>query len=219
MNVSLIIPAYLVNGELVHTTSRCILSLRGEKPDEVILVNDGSPTGFDSSALEPLYSGGLLDKRINRPVNGGYIAAINDGLAAATGDILVLGNNDLVFKKGWVKALTSLLDDGYDISTVWTSDQKVTLIDEVEDNAKFGSLFAMTRKVYETLGGFDPQFRDYFGDLDYRRRALDMGFKIGKNLNFVVQHGAKATYKQVDPNDERYERGMRLYEAKYGFVE
>lgn len=219
MKTSLIIPAYLANPDLVHMTANCVLSLRSARPDEVILVNDGSPYGFNSSTLEPLYSGGLLDKRINREKNGGYIAAINDGLKAATGDVLILGNNDLIFKEGWLEALLKPLHEGYDISTVWTSDQAVVLSDAVEEEAKFGSLFAMTRKVYETLGGFDPQFRDYFGDLDYRRRALDAGFKIGKNLNFVVQHGAKATYKQVDPNDDRYQRGMRLYEAKYGFVE
>lgn len=219
MKTSLIIPAYLANSDLVYMTTQCVLSLRTDLPSEVILVNDGSPPGFNSSALEPLYSGGVLDKRINREKNGGYIAAINDGLEAATGDVLILGNNDIIFKKGWLNALLEPLGRGYDISTIWTSDQTVEMNEAIEDEAKFGSLFAMTRKVYDTLGGFDPQFRDYFGDLDYRRRALDSGFKIGKNLNFVVQHGAKATYKEIDPNDDKYQRGMRLFEAKWGFVE
>lgn len=212
MKTSLIIPAYFVDESYVRMTSDCLNSLRSDSPDEVILVNDGSPT-------RPRRGFGEGIRVIDRLENGGYIAAINDGLKAATGDVLILGNNDLIFKKGWLEALLAPLSKGYDVSAVWTSDQAVELSDAVEEEAKFGSLFAMTRKVYDTLGGFDPQFRDYFGDLDYRRRALDMGFKIGKNLNFVVRHGAKATYKQVDPNDDRYQRGMRLYEAKYGFVE
>lgn len=212
MKTSLVVPAYFVDGSYVQMTSTCLNSLRSDSPNEVILVNDGSP-------IQPRHGFGEDVRVIDRLENGGYIAAINDGLKAATGDVLILGNNDLVFKKGWLDALLKPLNEGYDISTIWTSDQAVVLSDAVEEEAKFGSLFAMTRKIYETLGGFDPQFRDYFGDLDYRRRALDAGFKIGKNLNFVVQHGAKATYKQVDPNDDRYQRGMRLYEAKYGFVE
>lgn len=217
---SLIIPAYFYDKDIAVMTSTCLLSVWGDRPSEVILVNDGSPEGNDSiNTLHPLYSDGILDKRIDRPVNGGYSAAVNDGLKEATGDVLIVGNNDLTFHVSWLTGLLKPLRDGYDIATCWTSDQDVKIEYGIEEDAKFGSLFAMRRRVYDKLGGFDEQFRGYFADLDYRRRAIDAGFKIGKNLHMCVKHEAKATYRKTDPDDTEYLRAMRLYEIKHGVIE
>lgn len=190
--ISLIIPAYYANEDLKKMTMDCIASA-GEV-DELILQVD--------------------------PIGEGYSKTVNKALRAATGDILVIGNNDLVFPEGWLEELLWPLDEGYDIATCWTSDQDYYLAeDTIEEGAKFGSLFAMTRQVYETLGGFDEQFKGYFADLDYRSRAIAAGAGIGKNLGLVVEHQAKATYKVTDPDDNEYLRAMRLYEAKWGFIE
>lgn len=189
--VSLILPAYHYSEDLYETTVSCLDSVWHE-PIQLILIADDQP----------------------------YTVNVNAGLRAATGDVLVVGNNDLVFENGWLAQLLPLLDAGYDIATCWTSDQKDVRIEErIEDNAKFGSLFAMTRKAYEILGPLDEQFRGYFSDLDYRRRALDAGLKIGKNLSLVVEHEAKATYKQTDPTDSEYLKSKSLFEAKWGFLE
>lgn len=212
MSVSVIIPVYATNEDLVKMTDACLYSIFLSTPPgtEVIVVDDGSPVSYDPD----------VGRLITMPVNGGYSKAVNEGLKKAKGDILIVGNNDLIFKKGWLDALCVILEN-YDIATCWTSDQKVNLRTtvEVERDAKFGSLFAMRRKVYETLGGFDEQFRGYFADLDYRERAMNARFTIGKNLAFVVDHKAKATYAQTDPNDDEYYRAMRLFEAKWGYLE
>jgi len=212
MKTSLIIPCYFLNKDFVDMTNRCIESLDEDRPDEVIIVDDGSPYPYVKRLP-------YKAKFITRKENGGYIAAINDGLKAATGDILILGNNDLVFPKNWLPKLLSVLDEGFDIATCWTSDQDYKVEKIIKEGDKFGSLFAMKREVYEVLGGFDGQFKGYFGDLDYRKRALDAGFKIGMNYGLVVEHEAKATYKQADPDDSGYLRSMRLYEAKHGVLE
>lgn len=188
--ISLIIPAYHADKELYDTTVKCLNSVWNHEV-QLILIADNQP----------------------------YTVNVNAGLRAASGDVVVVGNNDLVFHEGWLTRLLPLLDAGYDIATCWTSDQDVKLEEDVESNAKFGSLFAMKRDVYETLGGFDEQFKGYFSDLDYRQRAIDAGFKIGKNLSLVVEHKAKATYRVTDPDDNEYQRSKLLYEAKWGFVE
>lgn len=209
--ISIIIPAYYANDELVAMTARCLHSLDITVGDaEIILVDDGSP-------IAAMQDGSNVDIRL--PENQGYSAAVNVGLEAATGDILIVGNNDLTFPPIWLTELLRPLEEGYDVSTCWTSDQEVKLEQRIEDNAKFGSIFAMKREVYEAIGPFDEQFRGYFADLDYRQRMLDEGFKIGKNLNFVIPHLAKATYKEVDGADEEYYHAKSLFEIKWGFIE
>lgn len=188
--ISLIIPAYHVNQDLYETTIDCLDSVWFD-PIQLILIADNQP----------------------------YTVNVNAGLRAATGDIIVIGNNDLNFPEGWLAQLLPLLDGGYDIATCWTSDQEVHKENKIEENSKFGSLFAMKREVYEVLGGFDEQFKGYFSDLDYRQRALDAGFRIGKNLSLVVDHEAKTTYKLTDPLDKEFQRSKALFEAKWGWVE
>lgn len=151
--------------------------------------------------------------------NQPYTTNTNVGLRAATGDILVVGNNDLTFSKGWLEGLLKPLHEGYDIATVWAGDQEYILEDRIEDNAKFGSLFAMTREAYTQIGDFDEQFKGYWSDNDYKQRALELGLKIGKNLNCVVEHRARATYQITDPYNTEYLRSQRLFEAKWGYVE
>lgn len=189
--VSLLIPAYYANEELKKMTELCIESV-GDGIDELILQID--------------------------PVGEGYSKTINKALRASTGDILVLGNNDLLFPKNWLTGLLKVLDEGFDIATCWTSDQDYELDDVVKEGGKFGSLFAMKRTVYDTIGGFDEQFTGYFTDTDYRLRAEWAGFRIGMNCGLVVQHEAKATYKVTDPDDTEYLRASRLFEAKHGFL-
>lgn len=189
MNVSLIIPAYMANEALKKMTLHCLLTQREEV--QTILIAAAAS----------------------------YTVNTNAGLRAATGDIIVVGNNDLIFPEKWLHGLLKPLEEGYDLSTVWTSDQKYVLEDRIEEGVKFGSLFAMKREVYDTIGGFDITFDGYFADTDYRRRVLDAGFKIGRNNNVVIHHKAKATYKITDKDDLEYQKAMVLYENKWGYNE
>lgn len=210
MKTSLIIPCYFLDESYVEMTRRCLASLH-DRPDEIIVVDDGSP-------ITPSLSD--CDDYIRLETNNGYCTAVNRGLEAATGDVLIVGNNDLIFPRIWITELLNVLGEGFDIATCWTSDQtNVILQKEIEPNAKFGSLFAMRKDVYKKVGQFDEQFRGYFADLDYMQRAKQMRVRIGKNLNLIVGHKGKATYSKTDPLDTEYQRSMRLYEIKYGAVE
>lgn len=212
--ISLVIPIYLVNKDLVKMTDECLTSLfqNTNSGVELIIVDDGSPIKYMPN----------FGKLVRIPTNSGYAHAANAGLQAATGDILILGNNDLVFPENWLPALLFPLNVGYDVATVWTSDQpNVVLEDRIEEGARFGSLFAMNREVYEKIGGFDEQFRSIFSDTDLRRRMLDQHIRIGKNLSEVVTHLARATHKVVDEDNSEGEflMNQRLFEAKHGTVE
>jgi len=208
MRTSMIIPCYFLDESYIDMTDRCLDSMGREEPDEVIIVDDGSPMHAEFANTEYI----RLDE------NSGFTKAVNTGLENATGDILIICNNDIIFYPGWLKGLTDTLKT-HDISHICVSDQSWETKDEITENDKFGSLWAMKRETYEKLGELDEQFKSYFSDLDYWRRAQNAGLKIGKNHNYIVEHKGKHTYKVVDPKDKGYNEAKELYIKKWGFLE
>lgn len=151
----------------------------------------------------------------------GYAENVNTGLRIATGDILLICNNDIEFiQYGWLDHLLQPLHDGYDISSIRTTDSDGwTTENRIEEGAKFGSIWAMKREVYETIGPLDESFgKGYFEDLDYQKRAEDAGFKVAKNHAGLVEHKGKATFALVDPEDTAYQLAMERFRAKWGAV-
>jgi GT2 family glycosyltransferase len=183
--------------------------------DEVIVIDDGSPIRVEF-VNDTNFKHNI--QNYTKGKNGGYSSAVNMGLFYAKGDIIIVGNNDLIFDKDWLPKLLKPFEEGFDVATCWTTDQKYKLEPVVSETDKFGSLFAMKRNVYETIGGFDEQFKGYFADTDYIERINQAGFRIGINKNLAVKHLAKATYKVTDPDDSEFKRAKLLFEAKYGYL-
>ena len=213
---SLVMPCYIPTEEHVGMTITALQTLNDfGRPDEVIVVDDGSPVVADDKILP------LVDRIAHRVKNEGFPKTVNHGWSLATGDVIITANNDLTFNPGWLEGILYPLEHGYDISSILVSDQNNwELEDEIEEGAKFGSLWAMSRKVYQALGGFDERFgRGYFEDLDYRRRALNQGFKIGKYHGAIVEHLGRATYSVLDPTNQLYEQNKQVYIDKWSYLE
>lgn len=186
--ISAIVPCLWANEELFEMTVKC---LRGIKEvDELIVINR------DRS----------------------YAGNVNAGLKIAEGDIIIVCNNDIEFyDPSWLHHLTWPLEE-YDICSTVTSDQGWETKDELEEGAKFGSLWAMKREVYDTIGGLDESFGNYFEDLDYQKRAEEAGFKVVKNHAGLVHHIGKATMKEIDPEDKQYQEAIKRFKDKWGKV-
>lgn len=149
--------------------------------------------------------------------NDSYSVNVNNGLRASTGDYLVICNNDIEFiQPDWLEHLLEPLEKGYDISSIRTSDSDGYLVeDRLEENAKFGSIWAMTRRTYEILGDLDVSFGNYFEDLDYHQRAKEAGLKVVKNHAGLVEHKGKGTFSKVDPKDTNYLLARELFKQKW----
>ncbi len=205
--VSIIIPCYWANQELIDLTNKCLAGLPSGL--EVIVVDDGSPI-----KEEPCF--GTL---IRLPENQGYGSAVNAGLDAANGDFIVISNNDIIFiQPDWLDHLLKPLKEGAGISTIRTTEPDGWFTeDRYEENAKFGSLWAMTRAAYEALGSLDERFGKGYGeDLDYWHRARDAGIRIVKNHNGLAEHLGKATFKVIDPKDKSFNSFVFTYKEKWG---
>lgn len=90
IELSIIIPCYLKNEELLQLTKNTIHSFReADLPEyELILIDDGSSMG-----------GGYLrreaDTYILHQNNKGFMKSVNDGLKVARGDYIAVANNDI----------------------------------------------------------------------------------------------------------------------------
>lgn len=210
--VSIIIPCFWNNQNLIDMTDRCMDSLFGTKGiDEVIVVDDGSP-------LKTNYTWATVIERLE---NGGYASAVNSGIKAASGDVLIISNNDIEFiQPDWLEHLLKPLKMGYSIASIRTTDSDGwEAEDYIEDDAKFGSLWAVKREVIDEIGLLDESFgRGYFEDLDFHERAKRAGFKIAKNHAGLVEHKGKATFLDVDPADDEYYKARAKFIKKWGSV-
>lgn len=209
--VSLIITTYHADMDMVRLTEACLRSLKYGRPEEVIVVDDGSPLLIGLQGV---------DHYVRREENGGFPECANTGFAEANGDILILSNNDIIYTDGWLEAILKPFSLGYDISHINVSDADgTTTEDKITEDDYFGSLWGMTRKVYEKLGGFDERFKKgTFEDKDYFVRAKRAGFKIGKNHAAYVNHVGRATMDKLYPDQEDFKENMKRFEDKYGGV-
>ena len=188
-------------------TRECVKSLKDYNIHEVIVVDDGSPIKYKIDGVT----------QINKEVNEGFPKTVNMGWAKTDGDYIVTANNDLTFiDPHSIDRLIEPLKNGYDISSIRTTDSDGWETQDImEENAKFGSLWAMKRSVYDELGDLETCFgRGYFEDLDYWHRALDEGFKIVKNHNGLVEHVGKATFNTLSGNI--YNESMVRFKEKWG---
>lgn len=218
--ITMVIPCYWATVELVDMTLTCINSANDTSDiGQTILVDDGSPVKLeviDGTDFASDY------EVIPRKKNGGYAAAVNTGLFYAKGDIIIVCNNDIEFiQPNWLIHLLKPLQEGYDIASIRTTDADGwETEDRIEADAKFGSIWAMKRKVYDTIGGLDESFgKGYFEDLDYQKRSKAAGFTSAKNHAGIVEHRGKATFRTIDPADDAYNHAMARFQEKWGKVE
>ena len=104
MRVSVVIPAFNATSLLPETLESLASQVR--KPDEVILVDDGSIDG--TAALAEQYP--VVTKVIVRP-NGGICAARNDGIEASDSDLVFLLDADDLWHPIYLQRMIAMMEE------------------------------------------------------------------------------------------------------------
>ncbi|PYS62440.1 MAG: glycosyl transferase family 1, partial [Acidobacteria bacterium] len=225
----------------------CLESIyaRTEWPNfEVIVVDNNSTDGTREYLKEAEENFPNLRVVLNDS-NLGFAAANNIGLRQATGDYLVLLNNDTIVTRGWLSTLIRHLQADVSIGLIGPvtnnigNEAKVDVgYSDPEDMPAWAASFvrehdgqvfsipmlamfclAMRRDVFEKVGWLDEQFGiGLFEDDDYTHRVKTNGFRIVCAADAFVHHFGQAAFKKLVANgeyQELFDENRRRYERKW----
>jgi GT2 family glycosyltransferase len=181
---------------------------------EVIVVDNGSTDG-SAKSLKKMFP---QVKLVENERNLGFCVGNNMGVKHASGNLLVLLNNDTIVNKNWVNEILKSAKDpkigivgcrlyfpgtriiqsiGYRMIFIgyWESigagkenSDEFTKVGDVDFVC--GAAMAVKKKVIETIGLFDPEFYAYAEDLDLCYRARKAGYRVVTSGAIVYHYGS-----------------------------
>ncbi len=213
--ISIIIPTYNRNDLL----NICVDSIRRHtKNYNVVIIDNGSNPPYDCSHLCDVDLTVLYNNE-----NLGFPKAINQGIKASSGEIVIILNNDCVVTPYWSDRMVKGLEK-FDIvgalSNYSAGIQQVFIpvynsVEELDESAiKWASAFdgkvletdyvigfcmAFKRSVYDTVGEFDESLWPSSGEeIDFCLRAREKGFRVGVCCDVYVHHFGSQTFKMME---------------------
>ncbi|AWP29186.1 glycosyltransferase family 2 protein [Paenibacillus sp. Cedars] len=233
---SIIIPTF--NG--LHLLRTCVDHIRAytEVPYEIIVVDNGSRDGTGEYCLREKL---LL---ISLPENTGFPVACNRGLRMASGDQLLLLNNDVFVSPRWLTLLLEALYSREEIGIVGPVTNYASGIQQVEAgytditgyiheaerwnvtnpgrwqevNRIVGLCYLFKRTVMNRVGLLDEMFSPgHYEDDDYCYRARLGGFKLLVAGNVLVHHEGSASFRNRFPGgfQDLIERNRKRFVEKW----
>jgi hypothetical protein len=206
----------------------------------LIVVDNGS------AAATATYTAALAVRNrqvrlVRNDTNLGFAPAVNQALALARGDALVVLNNDVIVTSGWLDGLRARLADPI-VGLVGPATNRCGNAAEIPAAYRtYGELCdfaagcsgepfdldvammfctALRRDVFEAVGPLDERFElGLFEDDDYSRRVRQMGYRVVCDPAVFVHHFGEATIGMLAA-DGRYgalfDANRARYEAKWG---
>ena len=163
--VSIIFTHHASNEKRSELMRASIQSIVETAPDAEILVADNGASLEDSQFLLKLTHEGKIARYVRYRKNLHFYYARNDCLSVATGQYIVVSDNDIIYQPGWLEECIKFLDDHPDEKII-TSPLKVIYgqlrynqktLDGWMLNMRAGSnSWVMRRRDYEILGKFIP---------------------------------------------------------------
>ncbi len=211
---------------------------------EVIVVDNASSDDSPNYLREWVAQG---DNRtiILNPDNKGFAAGNNQGLLAATGDYLVLLNNDTYVTPGWISSLVKHIERDPKIGLLGPvtcnigNEAKINInytnmSEMLAESSKFtlrhighltplrtAAFFCVmiSRAAYEKVGLLDEVFGiGFFEDDDYCRRVEQAGFTIYCADDVFIHHHLSASFNKLklETRQKLFEENKVTYEKKWG---
>lgn len=223
--VSVIVCSY--NG--AKTLAACLESLgKIDYPSyEVILIDDGSTD--DTPRIASRFS----DVRYVRQTNHGLSHARNTGAAAARGDVFAYTDSDCMADTDWLNYLIGTLVSGNFagaggpnvsppardwvqacVAAAPGGPSHVLLTDVLAEHIP-GCNMAWYRWAFESVGGFDVEYRKAGDDVDFCWRIQQAGWEIGFSPTAIVWHHRRFTLEAFRRQQEGYGEAESMLRFKH----
>ena len=228
-------------------TQSCLTSLENYSNYqnlEIIVVDNASVDGTQAF-LENWVTVDSKRKLILNKDNRGFAAANNQGLSYATGEFLVLLNNDTYVTPGWLRTLmnhlkrdktigligpvTNNIGNEAKIDIVYKDMSEMLVKSAAYTRRHIGRKFTirtaafycvmMSRTTFESVGTLDEAFgRGFFEDDDYCRRVERNGLRIVCVEDVFIHHHLSASFNKINDNERKklFEDNKKKYETKWG---
>lgn len=207
---SIIIASYIpdeLRAKMFRTSLDTLLETTEGLPVEIIIVDNGGNVSL-SGYIDGLLLGGAVQTVIHNANNMHFGFARNQGLASANGNYIVIADNDILYRDGWLEACWKVLE-AYPLRKFWATpiqypmesmakryDQGVIDVDgeEYRLNMRAGSNCWVTRrKDFYEVGIFknhrvagsvwtdEAVHKGYCGAVTPENMVADLGFRAGYN--------------------------------------
>ncbi len=228
-------------------TKACLDSLEAHSDDvdlEIVVVDNNSSDGTPAFLQAWAASREHVQLILNED-NRGFAAGNNQGLAAATGDYLVIQNNDTVVTPGWALRLVHHLRNEPGIGIIGPVTNNIG--NEARVAIAYPSLAHMPREAaaiterhlgkwfelqtvaffcamlprstYERCGPLSEEYGiGFFEDDDYCRMVEAAGLKVVCAEDVFVHHHLSASFNKLGDERKRalMEKNRAIYESKWG---
>lgn len=222
-------------------TKKCIDSIRHHTnyPHEIIFVDNASTDGT-VEYLRKLVKEYPNYKLIENQVNKGFAAGNNQGAAIASGEYVMLMNNDVLVPDGWLEGLVASLERDEKIGMVgpitnsisgrqmvrdvpYTDEngfhvfaQRVRKIYNGQLTPRYriaGFAVLMRKALYEEVGGLDESFgTGNYEDDDLCLKVREKGYAIMVDESVFIHHYRSQTFIE---NKIDYRNSLSVNESRF----
>jgi len=217
VDVSILIPHYN-NPKILAPCLESLCGLEQGTPTHTVTVIDDGST---DNSVEWIHENHPEVEAIERSENGGFIAAISEGVHNTAGEILVFLNNDTRVEAEWLTRLVDPLLSGKvagatgSILMDWEGERALFKGGSLnylgfgfEDRGELpnsdgdlvpllfvcGGAMAIPRRLYFDTGGFDESYVSLYEDLDLGWRLNLLGYGCFLAPGSRVAHRGHASY-------------------------
>jgi GT2 family glycosyltransferase len=227
-------------------TQACLKSLDdSDYPNLELIVVDNHSTDGSPEWLRTWAAGRPHTRLVLNDTNTGFAAGNNIGLRVATGEYLVILNNDTFVTRGWIRTMLAHFKRSPKLGLLGPvtnnigNEAKIEIeyatMEEMAKKAQDHTLahpgrsirlgtaaffcVMMRRAVLEEVGELCEEYsRGFFEDDDYCRRVERAGWSIECADDVFVHHHLSASFDALGATAKRelFERNKAIYESKWG---